>query len=306
MLAVALTGLLAWRLWGRRVGLVALALAAVYLPPVVVGGVPGSEPLFVVLVLGALLAALCARDERVAASGSRRSQASLAGLAAPDAQQRDRDRPSAGAARVALRAPRLSWRAAAPAVALSLAAVLTVAPWTIRNAMVLDSFVPVATQTGAALAGTYNDAAREDPDDPGAWRVLRLVPDYQSLYRDKARTPEAVLDRQLRDAALDYIADHPFYVLEVGFWNSLRMLDLTGRARSHETAEAIGIERGLGRRRRDRVLGRRAARDRRGVDAPGPAGAVAWSGRCRACCSRASSSSTSRRRASARRSSHSC
>ena len=242
VLIVALTGLLAWRLWGRRVALAALMLAAVYPPLLAVGGVPGSEPLFVVLVLGALLAALWQRD-------SERGPwfALLAGLLAGLAAL-TRSNGIVIVLPLALlvwgAAPRLSWRAAAPAVALVAAAVLTVAPWTIRNAVVLDSFVPVATQTGPALAGTYNDAARDDPDNPGAWRVLRLVPDYEAIYRNKARTPEAVLDRRLRDAALDYIAEHPFYVVEVGFWNSLRMADLTGRERSHETAEAIGIDHG--------------------------------------------------------------
>jgi 4-amino-4-deoxy-L-arabinose transferase-like glycosyltransferase len=241
-LAVALTGALAWRLWGRRVALLALALAAVYVPAVVVGGTILSEQLFVVFVLAALLVALWQRESRHAVR--------LAALAGVFAGLAGLTRSNGLVVVVPLALlvwrspPRLAWRSATPAAVLVLAAVLTVAPWTIRNAVVLDSFVPVATQTGAALAGTYNDAAREDPRNPGAWRVLRLVPDYQPIYRSKAQTSEAVLDRRLRAAALHYIAEHPFYVAEVGFWNTLRMVDLAGRERSRRSAEAIGVEAG--------------------------------------------------------------
>ena len=40
---------------------------------------------------------------------------------------------------------------------------MTVAPWTIRNAYELHAFVPTTTQLGWALAGTYNDQARDRP-----------------------------------------------------------------------------------------------------------------------------------------------
>src|SRR5919201_5174484 len=55
---VALIGLLAAQLFERRVALAAMAVAAVYLPLVLVGGSLMSEPLFAALLLGALAAAL--------------------------------------------------------------------------------------------------------------------------------------------------------------------------------------------------------------------------------------------------------
>jgi 4-amino-4-deoxy-L-arabinose transferase-like glycosyltransferase len=54
--------------------------------------------------------------------------------------------------------PRWSWRALAPPAALVAVALLTMAPWTVRNAVEFGSFVPVSTQLGTVLAGTYNDA----------------------------------------------------------------------------------------------------------------------------------------------------
>jgi hypothetical protein len=91
---------------------------------------------------------------------------------------------------------------------------------------VFDTFVPVSTQLGTALAGTYNDAARTDREHPASWRSLRRVPDYQYLVRRWHEIPEPVLDTKLRAAALRYAADHPAYVGEVAFWNTARALDL--------------------------------------------------------------------------------
>src|SRR5690349_7891023 len=58
---VALIGVLALQLFDRRVALVAMALAAVYLPLILIGGALMSEPLFTALLLGALAAAIAHR-----------------------------------------------------------------------------------------------------------------------------------------------------------------------------------------------------------------------------------------------------
>ncbi len=241
-LAVALTGLLAARLWERRAALATLVVGALYLPIVLVGGAVVAEPLFVVLTLAALIAAI---EQRRSPHGYR--WAAIAGVLAGLASlSRSNGIVLVAPLMLAIWGgpPRLSLRAAAPAAVLAAAAFLTISPWTVRNAVVLHSFVPVTTQTGAALAGTYNDVSRNDPQNPGAWRVLRVVPDYAHIYRRKSETPEADLDRRLREAALRYAADHPLYVAEVGFRNTLRMFELAGLRRSRSTAEAIGIDRG--------------------------------------------------------------
>ena len=53
VLGVGLLGVLAAQLWGRRVALVAMALAAVYVPSILVATAIMSEQLFVVLMLAA-------------------------------------------------------------------------------------------------------------------------------------------------------------------------------------------------------------------------------------------------------------
>lgn len=236
---VALIGLLSAQLFDRRVALVAMALGAVYLPLILVGGSLMSEPLFAALLLGALAAAVQHRR-----SAHRCRWALIAGALGGLAILTRANAAILLAPLVVAvwdTRPRWSWRALAPPAVLVAVALGTVAPWTIRNAVVLDSFVPVSTQLGTALAGTYNDAARTDRQHPASWRSLRRVPDYQYLVRRWREIPEPVLDRKLRAAALRYAAHHPAYVAEVAFWNTVRMLDLAGMSWSRHTASTISI-----------------------------------------------------------------
>ena len=238
---VALIGLLALQLWGPGVALVALGLAAIYLPLILVGGAVMSEPLFDVFMLAALCAAVAHRQSRhrwrfallcgVLAGLAILTRANALILLAPLA--------------VAAwnRRPRWSRAALGPPVALIVVAALTVAPWTIRNARTLHAFVPVTTQLGSAMAGTYNDVSRHDPVNPAAWRPTFKVPEYRPLYRRIRRINEAVMERTLRAGAERYIAHHPSYVATVAWWSTRRMVDLAGRRRSRATAATIGIDR---------------------------------------------------------------
>jgi 4-amino-4-deoxy-L-arabinose transferase-like glycosyltransferase len=222
---VALIGVLAFQFWGRRVALVSMALGAVYVPLILVGQSVMSEPLAVLFMLASLAAA--ARRWALVAGV-------LMGLAI-----------LGRANAIILLAPLAFavWRGPRPAIVLVAAAALTVAPWTIRNAIVLDHFVPVSTQLGSALAGTYNSDAREDQENPASWRSLKRVDDYQPIFRRVRETNEAVLEKELRDASLEFIKDHPAYVGKVAFWTTRRMLDLAGMNWSIHTASTISAGR---------------------------------------------------------------
>jgi hypothetical protein len=123
-------------------------------------------------------------------------------------------------------------------------ALATVAPWTLRNAAELHAFVPVTTQLGWALAGTYNDEAREDRVNPASWRSLRRVGEYEPLVRDFPTTPEVVMERRLRRAGLEFIGDHPGYVATVVYWNTRRLLDLASWQWSRHTASTVSVDPG--------------------------------------------------------------
>jgi hypothetical protein len=137
--------------------------------------------------------------------------------------------------------PRLSLRSLAAPALLVVAAALTVAPWTIRNAVVMHAFIPVTTQSGYTLAGAYNDAARLDPREPGAWRVASADPAYARLLAD--HPDEVTLNGRLESKATRYIGDHPGYVPTVFAWNVRRFLHLGSYAFARRSYAAYGLPR---------------------------------------------------------------
>jgi 4-amino-4-deoxy-L-arabinose transferase-like glycosyltransferase len=238
-LVVALAGLIAAQLWGRRVALAVLALGAIYVPLVLVGGSIMSETLFAALMLGSLAAVIAHRR-----SPHRWRWALLAGVL--------------GGLTVLTRAnalillvplafavwdgrPRFSWRALGPPAALVAVAVLTITPWTIRNAVVFGEFVPVSTQLGSALAGTYNSEAYADKENPASWRSLRRIEEYKYLTDQWRTISEPQLERKLRAVSMDFIRAHPAYVLEVVWWDTRRALDLASLKWSRHTASTISV-----------------------------------------------------------------
>jgi 4-amino-4-deoxy-L-arabinose transferase-like glycosyltransferase len=223
-LVVALIGLVAAQLLGRRTALVAMALGAVCMPLVVVGGTLLSETLFVALELGAVAALLAERRARrpllwVALAGVLVGLATLTRTNAPVLLVVLVPALLAGRS---LRSPRAFAR---PLLLLAVAA-LVVAPWTIRNASAMHAFVPVNTESGSALVGVYNDSARNASVRPGAWLPRQHIPELRGLLaRD---LPEPELQRRFRARGLAYAADHPLYVAEVSARNLARLTGLAG------------------------------------------------------------------------------
>lgn len=223
-LTVALLGLLALRVWGGRAALAAMALAAVYPPFLVLSGSLLTENLFLPLVLAALLAALHGAE----AGDGRLRWALLAGALAGLAVL---TRANGALVLVPLvlavwGVPRVSRRGLAAPVAVVVAAVVVVAPWTVRNAAVFDAFVPVSTQAGFTAAGTYNDFTRAQDEYPGAWRPPTFDSRLGPLF--SSGLDEAELESRLSSESVSYALDHPGYVAEVAVRNALRMFHLGG------------------------------------------------------------------------------
>ena len=110
----------------------------------------------------------------------------------------------------------------APVLAITVA-VVTIAPWTIRNAVVFGEFVPVSTQGGYAMAQVWN----AESDSPGP---TRGAPRFEPVepYQHQPGVDEVELDRKLRELGTDYARDHPGYVIELAGLNLLRMFKLAG------------------------------------------------------------------------------
>jgi 4-amino-4-deoxy-L-arabinose transferase-like glycosyltransferase len=241
VLAVWLIYLMVRRLWGARPALVAAAIAAVFPPLVLLSRDLLSESLFVALELGTVLCVLeyrRLRDLRWAAAAGL-----LGGLAA---LTRNPGPALAIPVLVGLWVfrPRLSRRAlAAPALALAVM-VLAILPWTIRNAIEFDAFVPITSGTGFAAAGTYNQLSYEDQAHPAAWRTPRFAPEDAPLFR-KPGIDEAELDAELRHNATSFAADHPAYILKVTGWDLIRMFEIASGSVVGEFGEEVNI-RGIG------------------------------------------------------------
>lgn len=200
-LAVLFTYLLGRRLSGPPAGLIAAAAVAIYPALLEYQGMLMGEPLAATLLSASIFAVLWAADR------SARIAWLVPGLllGALVLVRPEYLGISLLLAVVVLVWNRADWRAGAVNGLILLAGVaLVVAPWTIRNGVVLDRFVPVSTGGGQVLfAGSYGPSGG-DPErvgrevlerHPGLTRQLSspFVPDSEN----KGELTEVVL-RQLR------------------------------------------------------------------------------------------------------------
>src|SRR4051794_1728985 len=221
---VALLGVVAWQLWGTAVALIAAGLATLY-PALIVIGLPlESEALFVVLELAAVAAALRARS--TAALGWVVLAGALAGVGTLT-----RNNGLVLLLPLALLVwtgrPRPPAPALARPLALIAAALLVVTPWTVRNAIVLGGFVPVASNLGQTLAGTYN---AESARHYYRWRSPTLLPARRRAQLRAMTEPQR--SASLQEDGLRYIRAHPAAPLVVSLENTARLAELDPEARS--------------------------------------------------------------------------
>jgi hypothetical protein len=109
-------------------------------------------------------------------------------------------------------------------------AIAVIAPWTIRNAIVLHGFLPISMQDAAAY-GTFNAQSANDPTFPYAWRA---APADALPYLNPAHPySDIALHAKLLHLAETYVGSHPFSVAEAFFWNGLsRLWDVRHRWQS--------------------------------------------------------------------------
>lgn len=247
VLNVPLVAAIGRRMMGRRVGLTAAALMAVYPPLIYVGASLYPESLFVVLMLSAILCAIRYAESAsawwLAAAGVLTGLAILThsnafvmliplGLGVWKAVR------ISGARRL-----RALW---APGLVVVMTAV-ALSPWTIRNEVKLHKFIPVSSSFGPTLAGTYDAQSEKFKLRPYVW----VLPEWaypevhkRSLHMKSYQAADAAYEQ----AAFTYIQHHPFSVAQVGFWNSLRLFELTGPqgvGGSEDTAQWEGVPHGL-------------------------------------------------------------
>jgi 4-amino-4-deoxy-L-arabinose transferase-like glycosyltransferase len=241
-ITVALIGLVALELFGPVAGLIALVLAAVYPVLTEQAGTIAAENLLTPLVLAAVYAALRVRRARnarttfawVAGAGV------LIGLATLTHENGILILFPLIAAVWTAR-PRLAIRSLAAPALLVLTTTLMIVPWTVRNAIVMDTFIPVSDETGITLVGTYNPASAAYQAVPYKWRIFYGIPGEGPLIRQSPQLTEPQLGDRLQSQALDYISDHPVAPLEVAYHNTLRLLELEGTFAWKASAAAVSL-----------------------------------------------------------------
>ncbi len=227
-LSVALIGLIALRLWGKRVGMLALGIAAAAPSLAILSTALISEALFVPVMLAAVLSALEARRSKrryrwligtgvlVGVASLTRTNGLILLVPFSLAFAPTRSRRRLG-----------SW---VPPVVFVITVLLTVAPWTVRNWIVFHTFIPVSDESGYTLAGTYNRVSRAARRTPALWIEAEhgKSPEYAQILRTATarRWNEVTYGNHLQAAAIHDIESDPGYVVKVAYWNTIRTLDL--------------------------------------------------------------------------------
>lgn len=242
---VALLGVVVTQLWSRRLGYVAMGIAALHPALILVGSSLQLEPLFVCLMLGALAAALQHRRSprgrtwpvvAGALAGMMILTRETGFLVLPGLAWLLWTAPGDGPD---LRGVKGTARDLAPPLLMVACAIAVVVPWTARNAVVLGELVPVSTSSGVGLSGTFNETSMTDDEFPAGWRQPWEDPAMAELMLALDDPTEAEADQALRSASLDVIQENPEYLVKAGIWNSLRLFELDGGRYSRAIAPFV-------------------------------------------------------------------
>jgi 4-amino-4-deoxy-L-arabinose transferase-like glycosyltransferase len=188
------------RLFGRAGGLFAGAAFAALPGPIIFTGLFMSETTYIFMLVGFVALALFLPDRRwtPVALGV------AVGLSAL----------TKGEGVLLLVIPLAMWAGHHPrreyasrAAVLILAAVLTVAPWTIRNAIAMDAFIPVSTNASTTLWSGHNDNANGAVNYPPRDLIERIP---RGIGPQRFEVEEA---RLLRREAVDWAVAHPLQEL---------------------------------------------------------------------------------------------
>jgi hypothetical protein len=190
-------GVLARRIGGPRMGLLAAGLAAVYPNLIAADGALMSEALYGLFIVMALLAAHWLAER--AGPLSAVTLGVIVGLAALTRSEALLLLPLL-AAPIALAGPgRLAARAGRLAI-VCLATVVVLAPWTVRNVSAFDRFVLISTNDGSLLAGANCPDTYSGPE-MGGWS-------FDCISSARPGEDDAERAARWRREGLEYAREH--------------------------------------------------------------------------------------------------
>jgi 4-amino-4-deoxy-L-arabinose transferase-like glycosyltransferase len=201
--AVALVFFIGRRCFDERVGLAAAAVYAVFPTAVYFTIDLMSEALANLLVLGYLLVSLQFAERPSA--GRAGLAGLLLGLCLLTRSNLALMVPMAGV--WALWQFRHRWRDLALGLAIPVVAGLVLVPWTVRNYLVFDAFVPLSTMGGSALLQGNNRIVVTEPRYFGYCFWDSNIPEYRNLL--KAPNDEVERDRVAKRLAIEWLKENP-------------------------------------------------------------------------------------------------
>jgi 4-amino-4-deoxy-L-arabinose transferase-like glycosyltransferase len=200
-ITVWLIGSIALRAAGRRAGVTAASLAAIYPSLVWIPSYALSEALYCLVALGTVILLQRAVEATLPSAGARLAFAAgaLAGVAALIRPGMLVFLPLAMGWLLVRRRPAL-------AAALLLAAALVIAPWTVRNLRAHDRFVLIASEGGVTFWTGNHPVARGEGDLAANPDLKRAELEFRSAHA--GLSAEELEPLYYRDA-FQWIAEHP-------------------------------------------------------------------------------------------------
>jgi len=120
----------------------------------------------------------------------------------------------------------LRWQQGLAVVAIIVASTVVMAPWLVRDRLTFHHWVPLTTQSGYVLAGTYNRTSASLPGDPAPWIPFTWDRHDKALLKAHPHADEAQTSSLLQADATRYLTSHPSYVVDVVYQNTRHVFDL--------------------------------------------------------------------------------
>jgi 4-amino-4-deoxy-L-arabinose transferase-like glycosyltransferase len=117
-------------------------------------------------------------------------------------------------------------------------AVVPCAAWEVRQVHAFHQLVPVNTEGGYLVAGTYNTTSAHLAKQPATWLPPNLDPTMDAVINAHPDGNEAQVGSALQHAAAKYLREHPTYLFTVLGHNTLRMFDLTSPSFERSVTDA--------------------------------------------------------------------
>src|SRR5262249_14722947 len=115
-----------------------------------------------------------------------------------------------------------NWKSLLQAALIPAATMAVLVPWTIRNYIVFEHFIPLSTMAGSGLLQGNNDVVVTDPQFFGYCVCDTSIPGYKEILGSAGT--ELARDVRAKTLAIQSLKSHPgqwWFLIRHKFWRSL-------------------------------------------------------------------------------------